>query len=290
MGNTLRLGTRGSALALTQSKQVAECLRAAWPGLAVDLVTIVTRGDISQAANTPLSASGDKGIFAVEIERALLQNEIDIAVHSAKDLAAQLPAGLMIGAVPDRQDPRDAMVGHTLSELQSGAVVGTGSARRQAILRHLRPDLDVRDIRGNVDTRIKKQRDGEYDAIILAVAGLAQLDLTHHIAEILSQDTFVPDPSQGALAVECRDDDRSTMAYVAAIDNENARAEITAERSFLKAMGGGCTTPLGALARRDGDLLSLTVLTMNGTRPVVRHSSGFARNSYDLGWQAAKRT
>ena len=244
----LRLGTRGSKLALAQSHWVADALRAAHPELDVEIQVIQTRGDATQAANIPLASLGDKGIFAKELEAALLAGEIDLAVHSMKDLEHTLPEGLVIAAVPKREDPRDALVGSTLDALPPGARVGTGSVRRRALLLSRRPDLQLLEIRGNVDTRLRKFREGQYDAICLAVAGLNRLGLQDNITEILDPEWFTPDPGQGAVAVETRLGDRRVRDYLLPIDDPVSSATTGVERAFLRAMGGGCKTPLGALS------------------------------------------
>ena len=248
MPELLVLGSRGSRLALAQSTWVAGALRAAHPDLDVQIQVIQTRGDATQAANVPLASFGEKGIFAKELESALLAGVIDLAVHSLKDLEHTLPDGLVIAAVPPREDPRDALLGSTLDALPLGARVGTGSVRRRALLLSRRPDLELLEIRGNIDTRLRKWREGQYDAICLAVAGLNRLGLQDNIAEILDPDWFTPDPGQGALAIETRLGDRRVRDWLLQLDDAVSNAQVTAERAFLRAMGGGCKTPLGALA------------------------------------------
>ncbi len=254
----LRIGTRGSKLALAQTGWVADRLRDAHPGLEIETRVIGTRGDATQAANVPLSSFGEKGIFAKELETALLAGEIDLAVHSMKDLEHTLPDGLVIAAVPPREDPRDALIGSTLDALPPGARVGTGSVRRRALLLSRRPDLQLLEIRGNIDTRLRKWREGQYDAICLAVAGLNRLGLQENIAEILDPNWFTPDPGQGALAIEARRDDNDTRRLLNAVHDIEAHNVTRAERRFLRAIGGGCKTPMGALATSYGKMLSLT--------------------------------
>ena len=248
MPQHLTLGTRGSKLALAQTNGIADALRLAHPDLDITIQVIGTRGDATQAANVPLSSFGEKGIFAKELETALLAGEIDLAVHSMKDLEHTLPDGLVIAAVPAREDPRDALIGSTLDALPPGARVGTGSVRRRALLLSRRPDLMLLEIRGNIDSRLRKWREGQYDAICLAVAGLNRLDLQDNIAEILDPDWFTPDPGQGALAIETRLGDRRLRDLLLPLDDPEASATTAVERSFLRAMGGGCKTPLGALS------------------------------------------
>jgi len=253
----LVIGTRGSLLALTQTHTVADALRDAHPGLEIDIRTIQTVGDQTQAANVPLSSFGEKGIFAKELETALLGGEIDLAVHSLKDMAHTLPPGLHIAAVPARQDARDCLVGSTLDALPMGAIVGTGSVRRRALLLSRRPDLQCREIRGNIDTRLRKAQGGDYDAICLAVAGLNRLGLQDQITEVLDPAWFTPDPGQGALALETRQDDWRVNDLVSLVGHAPTQLAIQAERAFLRALGGGCQTPLGAFATVFGQQITL---------------------------------
>ena len=245
------VGTRGSALARAQTECVRELLEAAWPGLACEVRPIVTEGDRTQASGKPLPEIGGKGLFTAELERALRDGEIDLAVHSLKDLPAEDSPGVVVGAVCLREDVRDCLVardGLGLHDLPEGAVVGTSSLRRTAQLRALRPDLEIRSIRGNVDTRVRKVREGEFDAVVLAAAGIRRLGLADAVTEWLSEDTMLPAPGQGALAVQCRAGDEPVLALLAAIDDPGTRAATTAERAFLRALGAGCTAPVGAYA------------------------------------------
>ncbi len=257
MPERLLIGTRGSLLALTQTRTVADALRAAHPGLEIDIRTIQTTGDKTQAANVPLSSFGEKGIFAKELEAALLGGEIDLAVHSLKDMTHTLPPGLHIGAVPPRADARDCLVGSALDALPPGAIVGTGSVRRRALLLSVRPDLECREIRGNIDTRLRKAQGGDYHAICLAVAGLDRLGLQDRITEILDPDWFTPDPGQGALALETRQDDWRVNDLVGLVNHAPTFLAVQAERAFLRALGGGCQTPLGALGIVFGQQITL---------------------------------
>lgn len=246
MTRVLRLGTRRSTLATTQSQWVAERLRAR--GHTVELVEIVTEGDVSSA---PLATLGGTGVFAAAIRQALLGGEVDLAVHSLKDLPTAPEPGLVVAAVPAREDPRDALVardGLTLGELPAGSIVGTGSPRRVAQLAALGLGLEFKDIRGNVDTRIGYTRSGAVDAVVLARAGLSRLGRLDDITETLDPLQMLPAPGQGALAVECRADDAEVVALVAAIDDPDARACVTAERAVLAALEAGCSAPVGALA------------------------------------------
>lgn len=285
----LRLGTRGSQLALAQARLVADRLEAATPGLAVELVTIATAGDRDQA--TPLAAGERPGWFTTAIQEALQRGEVDIAVHSLKDLPTRRPQGLVIAAVPLREDPRDALVSRTGAPLRSlppGAVVGTGSPRREAQLRELRPDLDIRPIRGNVETRIRKVREGEYDAAVVALAGLRRLGLEAEAAEIFGFEELLPAPGQGALAVECRADDARARGLLARIDDPAVRLAVTAERSFLAAIEGGCSFPAAAYAEHFGTTLKLHALVASGGRIVRSKMGGPAETAAGLGRQLAE--
>jgi len=285
----LRLGTRGSQLALAQARLVADRLEAAAPGLAVELVTIATAGDRDQA--TPLAAGERPGWFTTAIQEALQRGEVDIAVHSLKDLPTRRPQGLVIAAVPLREDPRDALVSRTGAPLRSlppGAVVGTGSPRREAQLRELRPDLDIRPIRGNVETRIRKVREGEYDAAVVALAGLRRLGLEAEAAEIFGFEELLPAPGQGALAVECRADDARARGLLARIDDPAVRLAVTAERSFLAAIEGGCSFPAAAYAEHFGTTLKLHALVASGGRIVRSKMGGPAETAPGLGRQLAE--
>jgi len=272
---TLRVGTRTSALALRQTDLVVELLRAAGPNLEVEVVHVVTRGDRTQASNVPLPEIGAKGLFTAELEQGLRAGSIDLAVHSLKDLPTEEPAGVTIGAVCLREDPRDALVtrgGATLASLRSGAIVGTSSVRRAAQLLAARPDLRVVPVRGNVDTRVRKVRDGELDAAVLALAGLRRLGLDGEVGEVLPLELMLPAPGQGALAVQCRADERRTLEALAAIDDAGARAAVTAERAFLRDVDGGCSAPVGAYAEvvRPGIVRLRIVVSSPDGRDVVR--------------------
>ncbi|WP_151525699.1 hydroxymethylbilane synthase [Serinicoccus kebangsaanensis] len=243
----LRLGTRRSALAQSQSGWVADRLRAA--GLQVELVLVTTEGDTSARSLTEI---GGAGVFASALRGALLEDRIDLAVHSLKDLPTAPSPELVVAAVPEREDPRDVLVardGLTLAALPGGAVLGTGSPRRAAQLRLVRPDLEVRDIRGNVDSRIQMVRDGALDGVVLARAGLSRLGRLDEVTETLEADVMLPAAGQGALAVECRSEDAALAEELAGIlDDPDTRAAVTAERSALAGLEAGCTAPVGALA------------------------------------------
>jgi hydroxymethylbilane synthase len=243
---TLRLGTRRSSLALAQSATVAEAVRQ--HGREVALIEVVTEGDRSTAA---LSAIGGTGVFVTELRRRLLDGDIDLAVHSLKDLPTLPAAGLVVAAIPSREDPRDALVsgdGATLNQLAAGARVGTGSPRRAAQLRALGLGLEVVPMRGNVDTRLRRVADGDVDAIVVAAAGLARLGRLDEATEVLDPGQLLPAPGQGALAVECRADDAVLCGLLGVLDDARTRAAVTAERALLAALEAGCTAPVGALA------------------------------------------
>jgi hydroxymethylbilane synthase len=245
------LGTRASALARAQTELVTGLLGAVRPGIACSTRVISTAGDRTQDSGVPLPSIGGKGLFTAELERALRDGEIDAAVHSLKDLPTEDASGVAIGAVTARDDVRDCLVARgvgSLAELASGSVVGTSSLRRSAQLAALRPDLVIRSIRGNVDTRIRKVTEGEYDAAVLAAAGIRRLGLDDVVTEWLTDETMLPAPGQGALAIQCRADDDDIRALLAELDDATARAETTAERAFLRALGGGCAAPVAALA------------------------------------------
>jgi len=245
----VRAGTRASRLALWQTEHVIARLAQAWPHLAFERVRIRTLGD--RVINVPLPRIGDRGLFTRELEDALRSGAIDFAVHSLKDLPTEQPEGLALGAVLSREDPAEVLVsqnGGTLSDLPPGARLGTSSLRRRAQIMAVRPDLDIVDIRGNVPTRIEKVRRGEYDATLLALAGLRRLELTNAASEVLGSDVIVPAPGQGALAVQVRADDERIRRMVAAIDDLPTRLATAAERRVLNALEGGCQAPIGALA------------------------------------------
>ncbi|MEQ1564417.1 MAG: hydroxymethylbilane synthase [Myxococcota bacterium] len=266
----LRLGTRGSVLATTQSGQVARAITAA-TGEPVELVIIKTRGD--QVADRPLQAVGGKGLFTKEIEDALLAGEVDFAVHSLKDMPTEMPEGLELGAVPQRVDPRDVLIGAKLADLAPGAVVGTGSVRRSLQLRALRPDLEIRGIRGNVDTRIEKQRRGEYAAILLALAGLTRLDRAGDVTEALEVDQMVPAVGQGALAVQCRSADVRVKQLLGSIHHPETGVCVAAERAFLVEVSGGCSAPAACHARMvDGLVVADAVWGPDDRGPLHRSS------------------
>ena len=280
----LIIGSRGSALALWQvyfiSGQLAEA------GFESQIDIIKTAGDHLQTAS--LAQPGEKGLFTKEIEAALLAGEIDLAVHSLKDLPTELPHGLTIAAVPLRASPFDAIVGERLADLARGSTVGTSSPRRAAQLHVLRPDLRVVPTRGNVDTRLKKQKTGEFDAILLAAAGLERLGLAHEIAEVLTPGQMCPAPGQGALAIETRAEG-SSFKICRRLNHQPSNLAVCAERAVLAGLGGGCQLPVGAYATISDDTLIVSAVVVGPDRPLVLRSqtTGRARDAQDLGrWVA----
>jgi hydroxymethylbilane synthase len=254
----LRIGTRGSPLALVQARAVRERLAASLgcPAGTIELKTIRTTGDT--IIDRPLAEEGGKGLFTKEIEEALIRGDIDLAVHSAKDMPTFLPAGLMLAACLEREDPRDVFISSkakTIAALPQGARVGTASLRRQAIMKRARPDLEVAPLRGNVETRLRKLDDGEADAIILALAGLRRLGLEGRVTRIMTVDEFLPAAGQGAIAIETREADSETRALLAKIDHADTSTAVAAERAFLAVLDGSCKTPIAAHATIGGAMV-----------------------------------
>jgi hydroxymethylbilane synthase len=280
-GSTLRIATRRSKLALAQSHWVKAQLEAMEPGLTVELREYVTRGD--QITDRPLQQVGGKGLFTKEIEDALLVGEADLAVHSLKDLPAVLPCGLTLAAVPEREDPRDALVlpaGSSvkarLEALSKNALVGSSSFRRSAQILAIRPDLRVESVRGNVDTRLRKLDEGQYDALILAAAGLRRLGLQDRISAALDPEISTPAPAQGALGIEARADDPATTDLLARLNHHATRMVIAAERSVMEQLGGGCSIPLGVYAEIAGDQMRVRAMVAlpDGSRIVRAQDVG----------------
>ncbi len=288
----LRLGTRGSALALAQSGQVAATLVAEL-GIQVELVTVQTAGDVSSAA---IAQIGSTGVFVTALRDALLADEVDLAVHSYKDLPTAVAPGLVIAAVPLREDPRDVLVardGLTIGELPAGARIGTGSPRRTAQLHGLGLGLEVVPIRGNVDTRIGKVRAGELDAVVLARAGLQRLGRLEDATEVIDPLTMLPAPAQGALAIECRSDDLELVRLLGVLDDEDSRSAVDAERALLGALEAGCSAPVGALAQvAEGDsgleiYLRGLVAALDGTDAVRLSATGPMSEAAEVGRRLA---
>jgi hydroxymethylbilane synthase len=267
----LRIGTRGSILAKWQAESIRKKLFAA-TGMEAEIVIVKTAGDKMQ--QIPLTQFGGKGIFIKELEEALLDESIDLAVHSVKDIPTDIPSRLMFPAVCRRDDVRDCLVGSTVANLRRGARVGTSSLRRQAQLLHLRPDLDIRDLRGNVDTRLRKVESGEYEAVMVAKAGLDRLGLSQRISETLEPDVCMPAVGQGAIAVECRLRDTEAGDILAPLDDAETRTAIIAERALLAALHGGCQVPLGAWARIErGELvMEACVCSVDGVQYVKQRA------------------
>lgn len=283
------IGTRTSNLALWQTRHIMGLLEQNWPDVTCRTESFVTQGD--KTLNKPLPQIGGKGLFTQELEQALLDGRIHLAVHSLKDLPVENSPGLTLGAIVGRADVRDVLIaenGRTLETLPQGAVVGTSSLRRQSQLRRRRPDLDVRSIRGNVETRIRKVHEGQYNATVLAAAGVTRLGLEANVAEWLPLETMLPAPGQGALAVQCRADDAETLRLLAAVHQPAVAAAVTAERAFLHALGGGCATPVAAYAVMENNRLQLTgyVGAVDGTNVVTVTGSGI--DSEELGQTLAQ--
>jgi hydroxymethylbilane synthase len=267
----LRVGTRGSALARRQTELVIASLQALDPDLTFQIEIIRTLGD--ESPQTDLSQFEGQGVFVRGIETSLLNGSIDLAVHSFKDMPSQQPEGLVIGAFPAREDARDALVtrdGMRLAELPEGACIGTGSPRRRALLRDARPDLDVRPLRGNVDTRLHRVADGDLNGIVVAVAGLARLGRSAEIAELLDPSTFTPAIGQGILAVEARSGDQRVLARLAKLDDAQTRACALAERAVAEVIGAGCQVPIGAYARVADDRLQIDAFLAHDDGTVLR--------------------
>jgi len=274
-------------LAKWQAESVRKQLFAA-TGMEAEIVIIKTSGDKMQQA--PLTQIGGKGIFIKELEEALLEETIDLAVHSVKDVPTDIPSRLMFPAVCRRDDVRDCLVGSTLANLRQGARVGTSSLRRQAQLRHLRPDLDLRDLRGNVDTRLRKVESGEYEAVMVAKAGLDRLGLSQRISEVLAPELCMPAVGQGAIAVECRLKDTEAADLLAPLDDAETRTAILAERALLAALHGGCQVPLGAWARveRSELLLDACVCSVDGSQYVKQRATSPPEQAAQLGEHMAR--
>nr|WP_218848889.1 hydroxymethylbilane synthase [Nocardioides perillae] len=292
----MRVGTRASALATTQSGHVAEAVRTRLGREAV-LVEVTTEGDRSQASGTPLASYGGVGVFVSALREALLRGEVDVAVHSLKDIPTYPEPGITLVAVPPREDPRDVVVardGLTLGELPAGSRVGTGSPRRASQLHALGLGLEVVGIRGNVGTRIGKVASGEVDAVVLARAGLARLGRLDEVTEVLDPIQVLPAPGQGALAVECRSDDTELVAALAALDDPRTRAAVEAERAVLAALEAGCSAPLGALAEvaegEDGEELWVraVALSEDGALSVRASTTGPTGDASGVGTRLAR--
>ncbi|WP_404404157.1 hydroxymethylbilane synthase [Jeotgalibacillus malaysiensis] len=284
------VGSRRSKLAITQTKWVIEQLKALEPGTEFEIKEIVTKGD--QIQNVKLSKVGGKGLFVKEIEQAMIDGEIDMAVHSMKDMPAELPEGLIIGSIPEREDPRDALISknnETLAELPAGSIIGTSSLRRGAQILAVRPDLKVQWIRGNIDTRLKKLETENFDAIILAAAGLSRMGWSKDVvSEFLSPEDCLPAIGQGALSIECRESDTELRELLNRFSDQETALTVTAERTFLHKMEGGCQVPIAGYATQIEDGVSLTALVASpdGTKVYKEVISG--NDPIEVGLKAAE--
>lgn len=283
----IRLGTRQSKLALLQTDIVCSALLKKFPELKFDIVHITSTGD--RVRDRPIAELNASGVFVKELEEALLEDKVDLVVHSLKDLPTSLPDELILAAVCNRLDPRDVLLSRnnmTFTQLPTGSRVATSSRRRSAQLRHLRPDLEFIDVRGNVTTRVQKLDEGMCDAIVLAAAGLIRLDLQDRIAEYLDYSTSTPSAGQATLAIECRSNDHAILGLVKTIEDNFVRAEITAERSFLAKLGGGCSIPVGAVAEvlhRHKLRLRGCVAAIGGEKIIRSTIEGELKNANELG-------
>lgn len=289
---TIRIATRKSALALWQAEYVKARLEAIHTGLNVELVPMSTKGD--RILDTPLAKIGGKGLFVKELEVAILEGRADIAVHSMKDVPVDFPPGLRLHTICEREDPRDAFVANhfdTLDALPSNAVVGTSSLRRQCQLRELRPDLQIRDLRGNVNTRLAKLDNGDYDAIILAAAGLIRLEMSERISAYIEPEVSLPANGQGAVGIECRDDDAVVQALLAPLEHRQTRHRVTAERAMNRRLQGGCQVPIGAYALIEGEQLWLRGLvgSTDGRQIIRDQISGPLAEAENLGIALANK-
>jgi hydroxymethylbilane synthase len=285
------VGTRRSKLALTQTKWFVERLKEVSPNYEFELKEIVTKGDV--ILDVTLSKVGGKGLFVKEIEHAMMTKEIDLAVHSMKDMPAVLPEGLIIGCTPKRVDPRDALIsnsGKGLMELEEGAVVGTSSLRRSSQIQAVRSDLQIKWIRGNIDTRIAKLRDGEYDAIILAAAGLTRMGWAEEsITEYISEELCVPAVGQGSLAIECREEDTEIRELLSRLNDDATYKTVEAERVFLDRMEGGCQVPIAGYATLAGEEISLTALVGSPDGKTILKETVKGTDPKEIGEIAASR-
>lgn len=286
----LVVGTRGSALATSQTRWVVERLLALHPGLRVRTEIIKTEGDVSTKA--PLWQIGGQGLFVKEIERALGDGQIDFAVHSMKDLPSTMMAGLALAAVPEREDPRDVCIsrhGLPLAKLPRAARVGTSSSRRRAQLLAFRPDLEIVPLRGNVDTRLRKSEGEDLDAVVLAAAGLARLGYLDRVTEFLSTEVCLPAVGQGFLAIQARADDAEVLGLLSLLDHAQSHVAADAERALLQEMGGGCQLPLAAMCRMEGEALSMDAMaaSLDGARVIRQRQTGDAASPVELGRRVA---
>ena len=291
MDNPIKIGTRGSKLALWQANWVKSVLEKKFPSTPIELIIIKTQGD--KILDVPLAKVGGKGLFVKEIEQALLARRIDIAVHSMKDMPADIPQGLCIGAIPERENPADVFIsrnGAGFNDLAAGSVIGTSSLRRSAQLLHARPDIVIRSIRGNLDTRLKKLESENYDALVLAAAGVKRLNFEHKITEYLDLDFMLPAIGQGALCIETRKNDAIVGPLVASLDHAATRAVVAGERAFLNRLEGGCQVPIAGHGRINEKQFALTALVaeIDGTRVIKGEKTGPLNSSENIGIDLAE--
>jgi hydroxymethylbilane synthase len=289
--DSLRIATRKSPLALWQAEHVRERLREANPGLRVELVTMSTQGD--RVLDSPLAKIGGKGLFVKELEQGMLEGRADIAVHSMKDVPVELPHGLGIGAILEREDPQDAFVSNrfgSIDELPEGARLGTSSLRRQCQLRARRPDLQLSDLRGNVNTRLSRLDQGDYDAIVLACAGLKRLGMAARITRALTPEELLPAIGQGVIGIECRLDDETVRRLIEPLEHAPTRLRVQAERAFNAALAGGCQAPVAGFSLLEHDLLELRGLVgwPDGSKIVRGQISGPSQDAETLGRELAE--
>ena len=292
MRKKIVIGTRSSKLALWQAGFVAECLKEEYPGLEVEMKLMTTKGD--KILDAPLAKIGGKGLFTKELEQEMLEGGIDLAVHSLKDMPTEVPEGLVIAAITKRADPGDAVVslkyGH-FADLPQGAKVGTSSLRRKAQLLHARPDLNIQDLRGNVNTRLRKLEEENFDAIVLAVAGLTRLGFKDRIAEVMPREIMLPAVGQGALAIEARGDDAEILEMLAFLNDEDMAACAKGERAFLAKVEGGCQVPVGVYGSVEQDELQLeaVIASLDGARLYRDRLTGNKSEAEELGGELAEK-
>ncbi len=292
MRKNIRIGTRSSALALWQAEWVKSELEKKHPGVSVALTKIKTTGD--KILDVPLAKVGGKGLFVKEIEEAMLRGEIDIAVHSMKDVPTMFPDGLHLGAITKREDPRDALLSRNkvkFKDLPKGANIGTSSLRRQAQIMNIRPDFNIHQLRGNVDTRLRKLREGQFDAIILAAAGVKRLGLSENVTEYIEPEISLPAIGQGALGIECRMDDREMNEMISFFNHSESRTCVTGERALLRKLEGGCQVPIACYGRINNGKLSLIGLvgSVDGSRIIKDSIEGAPSEAERLGVTLAER-
>lgn len=290
--SVIRIATRKSPLALWQAEHVQQLLQQSFSELAVKLIPMTTEGD--RFLSAPLSSIGGKGLFIKELEQALIENKADIAVHSMKDVTVDFPEGLELSVIMQREDPRDAFISNQYDELSSlpqAAIVGTSSVRRQCQIRKLRPDLQIKDLRGNVGTRLAKLDEGQYDAIILAAAGIKRLGLQHRIREYISPDILLPAVGQAAIGIETRTGDEKTLSYIRLLQDANSTICVEAERAFSRTLFGGCQLPIAAHAELKAGVLSMQGLVgrIDGTELIIDSNRGPESKAESLGVQLAER-